>query len=292
MNFVSMDEFYKDISAWERKLPHFDAVIGIPRSGMIPAAYLAVRRNIRLIELNDLLSEPAGAIERAPIRNTNPIIKYNKPCGNRVLIVDDSSSDESVTISALRQQLSEQTALDISYGVVYRASETSKVDYFYREVPLPRMFGWNWYRHWWLQHAMCDMDGVLCEDWPGTPEVSGDDARTLDHLVNVKPLYIPDVPIRAIVTSRLEKYRPQTKAWLKEHGVRYGNLIMHPATSPEDRRFMRDHAERKASAYAGAPTSVLFVESDITQATTIHTLTKRPVLCTDTMTMLRKVTHG
>ena len=55
MNFVSVQQLYDDMAAWERTLPHFDAVCGVPRSGMIPAAYISLRRNIRLVELTDLL---------------------------------------------------------------------------------------------------------------------------------------------------------------------------------------------------------------------------------------------
>jgi uncharacterized HAD superfamily protein len=252
---------------------------------MIPAAYISLRRNIRLVELTDLLREPKGAIERAPLRETNPIVKYNSRVGNRLLIVDDSSSENSVTFTGLREQLAEQTALDVSFGAVYRAAPASKVDFYHREITLPRMFGWNWYRHWWLQHALLDMDGVLCEDWKHRPE-KNHDAEFVQHLKEVKPLYIPDVPIRAIVTSRLERYRKETQDWLRRHGVTYQRLIMHPARTPEERRQLNDHAERKAAAYAAQKDAVLFVESDIRQATKINQITKRPVLCIDTMEML------
>jgi uncharacterized HAD superfamily protein len=285
MNFVSVQQLYDDMAAWERTLPHFDAVCGVPRSGMIPAAYISLRRNIRLVELTDLLREPKGAIERAPLRETNPIVKYNSRVGNRLLIVDDSSSENSVTFTGLREQLAEQTALDVSFGAVYRAAPASKVDFYHREITLPRMFGWNWYRHWWLQHALLDMDGVLCEDWKHRPE-KNHDAEFVQHLKEVKPLYIPDVPIRAIVTSRLERYRKETQDWLWRHGVTYQRLIMHPARTPEERRQLNDHAERKAAAYAAQKDAVLFVESDIRQATKINQITKRPVLCIDTMEML------
>jgi len=131
VNFVSFRQFYADIAVWERELPYFDAVCGIPRSGMIPAAYIALRRNIRLVELTDLLRKPEGAISQAPIRQTNPIIRYRQKPGNRLLIVDDTSSDQSVTITGLREQLAGQTTLDISYAAVYRASANSKVDLFF-----------------------------------------------------------------------------------------------------------------------------------------------------------------
>ena len=287
MNFVSWDQFQADIAAWERILPPFDAVCGVPRSGLVPAAYLALRRNIRLVELSELLRQPDGVIARTFMRDSNPIIKHRKPYGNRLLIVDDSSSERSVTFNELREKLKDQTSLAISYGAVYRAAETSKLDYYFREVRLPRIFGWNWCRHFHMKTTLMDMDGVLCEDWKRRPEMN-EDPEFVRHMASVKPLYIPDWPIMAVVTSRIERYRTQTENWLRSHNVRYGRLIMHPAESPEQRRKMNDHAERKAFVYGQCRDATLFVESDARQAEKIFKLTQRPVLCTDTMSMFSK----
>lgn len=285
-NFVSWDQFNQDIQDWERKLPYFDAVCGIPRSGMPVASYIALRRNIRLVSLPEVLNNPSGCIASAPLRSSNPIVKNRKPYGNRLLIVDDSSSDDSVTVNGLRKRLADQQCLNISYGAVYRASERSNIDFFYKEVPQPRLFGWNWYRHWNLQHAYLDIDGVLCEDWKGRPE-QDEDTEFVQHLENVAPLYIPDVPVFGLVTSRLERYRPQTENWLRRHGVKYARLIMHPAETPEARRAAHDHAERKAAAYAKASKARLFVESDVRQARKIHEISGKSVLCIDTMEMFK-----
>jgi uncharacterized HAD superfamily protein len=287
MNFVSWAQLHQDIAAWERLLPAFDAVCGVPRSGLIPAAYIALRRNIRFVELADLLRQPHEAIQRAAMRDSNPIVKFNRSYGNRLLIVDDSSSERSATFNELREKLKNQTSLDISYGAVYRASSTSQLDHYYREIPLPRIFGWNWHRHFHMKRALLDMDGVLCEDWKHRPEMNND-VEFLRHMDTVKPLYIPDWPVYGIVTSRLERYRQQTEAWLRKHKVFYWQLIMHPAATPEDRRKMNDHAERKAAAYRKFKDASLFVESDAKQAEKIYKITQRPVLCVDTMAMFSR----
>lgn len=287
MNFVNWTQFQADIAAWERLLPEFDAVCGVPRSGLVPAAYIALRRNIRLVDLAELLRQPEGAIARASLRDTNPIVRSQKPYENRLLIVDDTSSERSVTFSDLKEKLKDQTSLSISYGAVYRASETSQVDYYFKELPLPRLFAWNWCRHFHMKTTLMDMDGVLCEDWKHRPE-QNDDPEFVQHMGTVKPLYLPDWPILGIVTSRIERYRSQTEAWLHKHGVKYGKLIMHPAATPELRRKHNDHAERKAFVYRKVKNATLFVESDVKQAKEIFRLTQRPVLCTDTMTMFSK----
>lgn len=282
MNFISYSQFYKDIASFEKQLPKFDAVCGVPRSGLIPAAYIALRRNIRLVDLSALLQNSGESIANAYMRQSNPIIKYNKPFGNKLLIVDDSTSDESVTFSELREKLKD-TSLDITYGVVYRTSEKSKTDLYLRDVAQPRLFEWNIWRNRKLEKILCDMDGVLCEDWK-TIENDNDEAFA-NHVINAKPLYIPEWPIIAVVTSRLERYRKATEAWLQKYEVKYTKLIMHPAETPEVRRKLNDHAERKALAYKQNADSLLFIESDKNQAKKIHALTRKPVLCTDTMSL-------
>lgn len=284
MNFVSFSDLHRDIANWERELPSFDAVCGVPRSGLIPATYISLRRNIRLVELFDLLRQPEGAIQRANLRNNNPSSK--KTPGNRLLIVDDSSSNDSITFRDLRNRLASQQALEITYGAVYRASSRSLVDLYYREISLPRLFEWNWYRNWRIQHAMLDMDGVICEDWKHRPETNND-PEFVSHIAEVRPLFLPQIPIRAVVTSRIERYRMNTIEWLARHRVQYGKLIMHPAATPEERRKANDHAARKAIAYRNDSAAQLFVESDVKQAQEIFRLTGKPVLCIDTMTMFK-----
>jgi orotate phosphoribosyltransferase len=287
MHFRNYDELYRDIAKWERQLPQFDAVCGVPRSGLIPATYIATRRNIRMVELSRLLDDSKGIITRSPLRAVNPIMRHARPYGNRLLIVDDTSSGQSVTFTDLRERLADAKDLDITYACVYRESEKSKVDLYYEEIPQPRMFGWNWFRHWNLRASMLDMDGVLCEDWKHRPEQAVD-PEFVDHVKNAKPLFIPDVPVQAVVTSRIERYRELTEIWLKKHGVEYNQLIMHPAVTPELRRKMGDHAERKAKAYArgfNSKATRLFVESDERQARKIAEFTQKPVLCTDLMKM-------
>jgi hypothetical protein len=294
MNFVSLADFSKDVAAWERQLPQFDAVCGVPRSGLLPATQIALRRNIRLVELSDLLRQPEGAIARAELRPSNPVCLNKIPYGNKLLIVDDSSSDISKTFTGLRAQLSAQTDLQITYGAVYRTSEKSLVDCYYREIPQPRMFEWNCWRNWWLHFALCDLDGVLCEDWKGKSEVDND-FEFAKHVREAAPLYLPQRPIIGVVTSRIEKYRKDTEKWLASHNVKYSKLIMHPAATPEQRREMNDHAIRKAEAYMAVPVQNymdvpkvnLFIESDVRQAAQIFKLTQRPVLCIDSMTMFK-----
>jgi uncharacterized HAD superfamily protein len=286
ISFVNWSSFFDDLRNWERRLPQFDAVCGVPRSGLFPASYIAMQRNIRLVELDELLEDPTTALAKAPIRSTNPLA--GKTVGNRLLIVDDSSTARSVTFRNIQSKLKDQKSLDISYGAVYRESDRSAADYWHVDLPMPRIFEWNWLRHCYLRNVLFDMDGVLCEDWLHRLECDND-PEFVEHVSNAKPLFIPQVPILGIVTSRLERYRPQTEAWLAKHGVKYSHLEMHPAKTPDERRARADHAKRKAQAYLAATDAMLFVESSSHQAFSIAKLSSRPVLLANAVEPFRLI---
>ena len=101
------------------------------------------------------------------------------------------------------------------------------------------------------------------------------------YLLNARPLYIPQAPINTIVTSRLEKYRPQTEQWLKEHHVSYGRLVMLDLPNAQERRKLGAHARFKAEIFEKSE-CLYFVESDPAQAREIALLSKKPVICAQT----------
>lgn len=282
MHFVNMNQFYQDVRAWEKQLPEFDAVCGIPRSGIMVASMISMLRNIRLICYEALLNDPAMAIVNAPIRANNPLLR--KPHGNRILLVDDSSSPNAVTMTLAKTKLEGHT--DIFYGAVYGSPDSKVLDFCYKTIPLPRMFEWNFFRHHSLNYCLLDLDGVICEDYVNERPETDKDPAFYRHLEEAKPLYLPAYKVKGIVTSRLERYRKETEAWLERHGVEYGFLSMNPSSSPEERRMLCNHAEYKAKVYAAEPEAMLFIESSLRQAQAIKLKTKRPVLCIETMNLV------
>ena len=51
--YRSYQQLTSDMHAWE--LPDFAAICGVPRSGIIPATILALRRNLHSVPLSDLV---------------------------------------------------------------------------------------------------------------------------------------------------------------------------------------------------------------------------------------------
>jgi uncharacterized HAD superfamily protein len=104
-------------------------------------------------------------------------------------------------------------------------------------------------------------------------------------LKNARPKYIPTYKIKTIISSRLEKYRPETEAWLKKHNVKYENLILLDGVTAKERAEKQLHGDFKAQEYQKSEYT-LFYESNIDQSRKIASLTGKPVFCVDEAVMI------
>ncbi len=254
-----------------------DLIVGVPRSGMLPANLLALYLNRPYTDIHSFMNGhiyKAGA--RSQFFDTNQFKK--------ILVVDDSVAS-GAALNEVKENLKELSSrFDIKYCAVYVIPGKEKVvDYYFEVVPLPRYFQWNILNHTSLEKACFDIDGVLCVD--PTPEQNDDGEKYTDFVLNAQPLYIPGAKIGTIVTSRLEKYRPQTEQWLKANNVKYNDLVMLDLPDMAARQKANNHGEHKAKAYMSKP-YVLFVESELNQAIAINRIAKKPVLCTANFEMI------
>ena len=256
---------------------NIDLIVGVPRSGMLPANLLALYLNKPYTDLHSFMN---GHIYKAGARGQFFDIKQYK----NILVVDDSVASGSALAECKKNLQAHSTQFNIQYCAVYVAPGKEKtVDYYFETVPLPRYFQWNVFNHSTLEKACFDIDGVLCVD--PLPEQNDDGDKYRSFLATAAPLFIPGSRIGTIVTSRLEKYRAATEAWLQQHKVKYNKLIMLDLPDMEARQKANNHAQHKATAYQGGG-HVLFVESDLAQAREINRLTKKPVLCTENFEMI------
>jgi orotate phosphoribosyltransferase len=271
MNFVTYAELVRDSVALARKLPRDTcAVLGIARSGMIPATIIAQELGCRLGEVDAFLD--GGKLLRWGRR-----CDWELPDGP-VVVVDDSLYDGGAIGRAWDRMIRKGYGRGgVHYAAVYVApGKEDKVEFWERAVPAPRLFEWNW-RHGGLGNAYVDLDGILCVD----PPVFDDDGPNYQRaLIHAEPLPIPRGPIGAIVTGRIERWRTETTLWLSQHGVPYAGLMMAPFATAEERRGY-GVTRWKAETYE-ASDAYLFVESDQIGARHIHAATGRPVLCPPT----------
>lgn len=260
------------------KFPHnIDLIVGIPRSGMLPAYLLALYLNKPVSDVDSFIE---GRIQRGGDRKSidkNTEIK-------KVLFLDDSFGLGAAT-NRLKKQLLIAGILE-KYEVFYAAIYTTKagksiLDYYCEEVSTPRAFQWNIFHLGILESACCDIDGVLCPD----PPIDDDGPEYINYITNAPSLYIPTVEIDTLVSCRLEKYRNITEEWLHRHGVKYKNLIMLDLPDKATRVAWGKHGKYKAEVYK-AENYNLFIESSLQEALIIKKETGKPVFCVETFDML------
>lgn len=255
----------------------FDLIVGIPRSGMLPANLLALYLNLPYTDLDSFVN---GHIYKAGERGQFFDIKQFK----KILVVDDSIASGSALLKCKEQLSPFVDFFKIQYAVIYAVpGKDNHVDYVFDRVPLPRYFQWNILNHTLLNKACVDIDGVLCVD--PTPEQNDDGERYIDFILHAPPLFVPRVKIGTLVTSRLEKYRKETETWLALNNVRYDKLIMLDLPNKEARMRANCHASHKAKEYKSIQ-YILFIESSLSQAKEINFITGKPVLCTENFEMI------
>lgn len=254
-----------------------DLIVGVPRSGMLPANLLALYLNKPYTDIHSFLN---GHIYKAGARSQFFDISEFK----NILVVDDSIASGSAMIEVKESLKHLNDKFNIKYCAVYVIPGKEKmVDYYFETVPLPRYFQWNILNHTTLEKACFDIDGVLCAD--PLPEQNDDGEKYIDFLLNAPPLFIPGSKIGTVVTSRLEKYRKETETWLAAHNIKYNDLVMLDLPNMEARQRANNHGDHKAKAYMSKP-YVLFIESEYNQAVEINRITKKPVLCTANFEMI------
>jgi uncharacterized HAD superfamily protein/hypoxanthine phosphoribosyltransferase len=277
LNFITYNQLNNDICKSLDKLPiDIDLVVGIPRSGMLVAAIIALYRNIPFTDIDTLLS---GKFYCTGSTRTNKRWIQSLHEAKHLLIVDDSIS----TGEAMNKAREKINLMDLkckkTYCAVYALpTNVFSVDIFFKICNHPRMFEWNYMHYWGLKHACVDIDGVLCKD----PHFfQNDDSKKYENfLMNATPKIIPTQPIGYLVTCRLEKYRGITESWLRNHGVEYDNLIMLDA--PDAATRLRDFkpGEFKGKIFKDTD-CFIFIESSYEEAVEICNIAKKPVFCID-----------
>jgi orotate phosphoribosyltransferase len=282
VHYRSIADLIRDLTRLGSRLPRTIRVVaGVPRSGMLAASMLALQQNLFLTDVDGLI---AGRIFQAGSRKTKASAPTPLAAPCHVLVVDDSVNTGD-QLTRVRERLATvDTFHQIAYAAAYVSPETQdRVDYFGDVVRSPRAFEWNLFHHPVLRTTCMDIDGVLCHD--PVDDENDDGPRYERFLETARPYRIPSVRVGWLVTSRLEKYRSRTEAWLQSNGVKYDHLEMLDLPSAQERRGTNAHARFKADVYRRTGAD-LFVESCPEQALQIAAGTGWSVFCVSTGEML------
>ena len=281
LTFVNIDQATIWTQEWIKTFPHrYDLVVGVPRSGLFIASIIAVKLG-RPLTTPDLLQK-GEFWHSKKVKDRPDLGKVN-----RILLVDDSIDSGRSLARAYDIVRSATRDCEITRAcLIVREEARESVELYHQVLAPPRTFEWNILHRKigsQFEHGLLgvDLDGVLCVDPP--PGADEDEKAYLEWLPVARPYLVPEFEIDVIVTCRLEKYRPQTEAWLEQNNVRYRDLVMWDLPAKSDRRGR--FARHKIDSLLGIKPD-MFWESNWDQAQAIWNETRIPTLCIDRMTML------
>lgn len=260
-------EIYKDVADMG-----ITGVIGIARSGVIPASIISMQLHVPLYLLD---------IKQQTITEAGSGFRLHPESRQETFLLIDDSYASGLT---LRRALPIIAKHDLTAGkkvitaVVY-ASELSSgapIDVIGYQYPLPHFLEWNFFNSTLMEGVGVDFDGILCYDIPDIEAASP--AEYEARLISAVPLYLPlKMEIEVICSGRLKRWEQQSIEWLKRHGVRFKHIEFLDLDDPHRRTGEKiiSHKCRIILQY-GLRT---FVESDPRQAEAIAVLTGVPVVC-------------
>ncbi len=275
MDFINTFDLWQAILSNRRKLPRdIDLVVGIPRSGMLPATMIATQLNLPVTDLDGLVENRIfghGTTKSAP-----DLSRAN--ASDRTVLVIDDTVGSGQAFKRARAALAGVSGRLVFCAVFAPVARHPDVDIVLEKAGPAPICQWNMMHHAVLQAACVDIDGVLCRK----PEPHEDDngRNYRKFIATAEKLFATSGEIRWLVTSRPERYRAATEEWLSKNGVRYRDLIM-PSTD-ESRH---SSTEYKARIYKSLDAK-LFVESEADDAARISELSGRPVLCIATQSLI------
>lgn len=223
-----------------------DCVVALPQAGTLPAAFLGLQICRPVVDLDRFLD-----VDKAEYKH--------------ILLVDDVCRTGATMLSARERIAAKFPQLRLTTLAIYCQREVKDcVDFAFEQMENELLLEWSLFRSPIMSRACLDMDGILCGD--ATKEQDDDSVNYKDFLVNTSRHAVPRGRIHRIVTSRLEKYRAETEAWLARQGIEYNCLTMLDLPSEKARNRMSPQGKFKAEVYRSDPHAVLFVESETWQA--------------------------
>jgi hypothetical protein len=240
--------------------PGLAAVVGVARSGLVPAGIVAELLHIPLWVMDDSTIYKTGGGWRSPDAKPGP-----------VLVLDDTFFTGRSLNLAKKIAEKELAGTEVLYAVVYRnpiPAAGGELDFWAEDLPGVHLLEWNLFNSVHTPRTAFDIDGILCDESP----------KSAAWKYGRPPLYpVRKGPLPLVVTGRSERHRASTLAWLERWGMSCQRLEMWQGTDEERERPMA--VSRFKAAHYGRSSLALFVESCPIQAREIADITMKPVVC-------------
>lgn len=278
MQFITYNELNKDIIKNIHKIPQdIDLIVGIPRSGLMLACMIGLYMNKPIADLDTFLNKSFFSVGNT--KDQSKIVS-NYTQIKKIVVVEDTVCSGKSICDAKKKVISNISSVEVLYLAAYTHKNTSNlVDIYFKNIDDDRAFEWNYMHNTLLERACIDIDGVLCVD--PTEEQNDDGKKYKEFLINADTKLLPTRKVGYIVTSRLEKYRPETEQWLKEHNICYKKLFMMNIATARERQIVGNHAAFKAHIFKQLKDTIWFIESCDYQARDIAQSTGKAVFCVE-----------
>lgn len=278
--YVSVAQLSSDIRTRLYLIPTTaDLIVGIPRSGMVPAYLIGLFLNRMVTDLDTFLAD--GPMGHGNTRDVG-VALATPSSAKHILLVDDSvASGSAMKVSLQRIRASAFRGKVTTCAAIVAPSMRGSVDVAFTFLSVPRIFEWNAFHHPCIENACFDLDGVLCEDPPSY--LHDAESRYVEFLQSARPRFKSTRRIAHIVSERPERYRQLTQQWLAAHQISFGELHLLQGGASE-RLHPAACSAHKAKVYAATNAS-LFYESDAIQAQQIAQRAARAVLCVGDMSL-------
>lgn len=280
--YVSLAQLSTAIRTQLHLLPEcVELVVGIPRSGMLPAYQIGLFLNRLVTDLHCFIADTP--LSHGSTRKPSLALTWPQQARSILLVDDSMASGASMHRAVERIRSTGFAGRIVTCAAIVTPSQRAAVDVSFIAMPQPRVFEWNAFHHACVEDACFDLDGVLCVD---PKEHDNDDGPRYRRFISgARPLFTPTLRIGHIVSARLEKYRDITEQWLTAHNIQYGALHLLDLPSKQERMRLRAHSTHKIDVYRQTG-ATLFYESDAAQAHEIARGSGKPVLCVNEMSMV------
>lgn len=240
------------------KVPRtIDAIVGVPRAGLIPAAMLS------------------AALHKPMLTGLQTGHPQELPHAPRILIVSDVV-ETGYRIGELAKTFFPEP---VRAAVYVHNRAVNKVDVFGETVRSPAVFEWTLFSSEFTQQALFGFDGIFCEPVQTMPDDTPEYGAAIGAAT---PKYHTAYAVN-VCTNRLVRWRHATMRWCAAQRLQLKNLWMQPYQTAQARA---EEGLKPAEFKAHIALEHNFqyvVESDREQAIRIAKITGLDVICTSSM---------
>ena len=224
--FIRNRDLVDDTMRMIPRMPNLKAVVGISRSGVMPASIIAANTGCELFSID----QPTKTVQCLKGGERTKTFEYGD---GEVLLVDDSIWSGRAMKSCAQAVLKYFGQPPLTAAIYINRSSINKPHFYARELTT-HFFEWNIEHVVWANHVGWDLDGVLCPDFTAEQDDDGD--LYIQTMREMPPTHFTrSKKPKHIITARLEKYREETEQWLGRNGVIIDSLTMGPWETKQER---------------------------------------------------------